>query len=150
MRFLANENFPGAAIAVIREAGHEVEWVRIAAPGMSDPDVLAWAARDERILLTFDKASANWPEHRHYQGAAASFCFECRCQGQGRYERPALDLLATGARLVGVAGFEPAPLLPKQVRCQAALHSAMARCMGIKPTSPVRRTGCLVRCITAH
>ena len=22
---------------------------------MSDPDVLAWAARDERILLTFDK-----------------------------------------------------------------------------------------------
>jgi predicted nuclease of predicted toxin-antitoxin system len=55
MRFLANENFPGAAIAAIREAGHEVEWVRIAAPGMSDPDVLAWAARDERILLTFDK-----------------------------------------------------------------------------------------------
>jgi len=24
-------------------------------PGMSDPDVLAWATRDERILLTFDK-----------------------------------------------------------------------------------------------
>jgi Domain of unknown function (DUF5615) len=27
----------------------------MAAPGMSDPDVLAWAARDSRILLTFDK-----------------------------------------------------------------------------------------------
>jgi hypothetical protein len=24
-------------------------------PGMSDPDVLAWAARDERTLQTFDK-----------------------------------------------------------------------------------------------
>src|ERR1700676_4997525 len=55
MRFLANENFPGAAVTSIRAAGHEVEWVRIAAPGMSDSDVLAWAARDERILLTFDK-----------------------------------------------------------------------------------------------
>lgn len=26
-----------------------------ASPGMADPDVLAWAAREERILLTFDK-----------------------------------------------------------------------------------------------
>jgi predicted nuclease of predicted toxin-antitoxin system len=30
-------------------------WVRTAAPGSTDPEVLAWAARDERILLTFDK-----------------------------------------------------------------------------------------------
>jgi hypothetical protein len=29
--------------------------VRVAAPGATDPDVLAWAAREERILLTFDK-----------------------------------------------------------------------------------------------
>jgi len=29
--------------------------MRIAAPGATDPDVLAWAAREERILLTFDK-----------------------------------------------------------------------------------------------
>jgi len=27
----------------------------MAAPGTSDPDVLAWAAREARILLTFDK-----------------------------------------------------------------------------------------------
>ena len=40
MRFLANENFPGAAVAAL---------------GASDPDVLAWAAREQRILLTFDK-----------------------------------------------------------------------------------------------
>jgi hypothetical protein len=36
-------------------AGHDVVWVRNAAPGMGDPDVLAWAKRDARILLTFDK-----------------------------------------------------------------------------------------------
>lgn len=55
MRFLANEKFPGAAVAALIAAGHDVVWVRNAAPGMSDPDVLAWATRQERILLTFDK-----------------------------------------------------------------------------------------------
>jgi predicted nuclease of predicted toxin-antitoxin system len=55
MRFLANENFPGRAVTALAESGHDVVWVRVAAPGMSDPDVLAWAARDQRILLTFDK-----------------------------------------------------------------------------------------------
>jgi hypothetical protein len=55
MRFLANENFPGTAVAVLISAGHDVVWVRNTAPGMSDPDVLAWAKRDERTLLTFDK-----------------------------------------------------------------------------------------------
>jgi predicted nuclease of predicted toxin-antitoxin system len=55
MRFLANENFPGAAVAAIEAAGHDIVWVRIEAPGASDPDVLARAVREERILLTFDK-----------------------------------------------------------------------------------------------
>ena len=55
MRFLANENFPGAAVSKLNSAGHDVVWVRITAPGKSDPEVLAWAARDARILLTFDK-----------------------------------------------------------------------------------------------
>jgi hypothetical protein len=55
MRFLANENFPGAAVSAVKSAGHDIVWVRTAAPGTSDPKVLAWAARDARILLTFDK-----------------------------------------------------------------------------------------------
>ena len=55
MRFLANENFPGAAVAALEAAGHDIVWVRMVAPGMPDPDVLAWAAREQRILLTFDK-----------------------------------------------------------------------------------------------
>jgi hypothetical protein len=55
MRFLANENFPGAAVSALGAAGHDVVWLRTAAPGATDPDVLAWAAREERILLTFDK-----------------------------------------------------------------------------------------------
>jgi predicted nuclease of predicted toxin-antitoxin system len=55
MRFLANENFPRAAVTTLEAAGHDVLWVRIAAPGATDPDVPAWAVREQRILITFDK-----------------------------------------------------------------------------------------------
>jgi predicted nuclease of predicted toxin-antitoxin system len=55
MRFLANENFPGAAVTALAAGGHDVVWVTSRAPGASDADVLAWAAREARILLTFDK-----------------------------------------------------------------------------------------------
>ena len=53
--FLANENFPGDAVLAIRAAGHSVIWVREEFPGMKDVLVLAWAVREERVLLTFDK-----------------------------------------------------------------------------------------------
>ncbi len=55
MRFLANENFPGDAVAALQSEGHDVVWVRVAAPGIKDNEVLAWAVRDQRLLLTFDK-----------------------------------------------------------------------------------------------
>lgn len=55
MLFLANENFPGSAVAALVDAGHDVTWIRTAAPGTNDPEILAWAVREGRILLTFDK-----------------------------------------------------------------------------------------------
>jgi len=55
MRFLANENFPVDAVEILRNAGHEVAWVRSEALGIADVAVLAWAMREQRILLTFDK-----------------------------------------------------------------------------------------------
>jgi hypothetical protein len=55
VRFLANENFPGDAVAKLRDGGHDVAWVRTDAPGASDQEVLARAQRERRILLTFDK-----------------------------------------------------------------------------------------------
>jgi predicted nuclease of predicted toxin-antitoxin system len=54
-RFLADENFPGATVARIRKAGHDTEWIRTSAPGSDDKSILAKAAADRRILLTFDK-----------------------------------------------------------------------------------------------
>jgi predicted nuclease of predicted toxin-antitoxin system len=55
VRLLANENFPGEAVAALRRRGHDVAWVRTDAPGSSDRVVLARAMAESRILITFDK-----------------------------------------------------------------------------------------------
>lgn len=55
MRFLADENFPFAAVTALANAGHDVVWVRTANAGLSDVEILAWVARESRIVLTFDK-----------------------------------------------------------------------------------------------
>lgn len=55
MRFLADENFPGAAVAALLQLGHDVMWIRTDAPGSSDREILARAQVEERIILTFDK-----------------------------------------------------------------------------------------------
>jgi predicted nuclease of predicted toxin-antitoxin system len=55
MRILADENFPGAAVAALRQRGHDVLWVRTEAPGISDREVLARAQAEDRIVITFDK-----------------------------------------------------------------------------------------------
>ena len=55
MVILADENVPGAAVARLRDAGHDVSWVSEDAPGTADPDVLERASKEDRLLVTFDK-----------------------------------------------------------------------------------------------
>ena len=55
MRFLADENFPRAAVEALRKAGADVTWVTESAAGTADAKVLDWVARDGFILLTFDR-----------------------------------------------------------------------------------------------
>jgi predicted nuclease of predicted toxin-antitoxin system len=55
MRLLADENFPGEAVTRLMASGHDVFWVRTAASGTSDAEIVAWAHREQRIILTFDK-----------------------------------------------------------------------------------------------
>jgi predicted nuclease of predicted toxin-antitoxin system len=81
MRLLADENFPGAAVTALGAVGHDVVWVGAVAPGTSDPDVLAWAAREQRILLTFDKDFGELAKASACRLAAASSCCACRCRG---------------------------------------------------------------------
>lgn len=55
MRFLANENIPGKAVAALRMAGHDVVSVAERSPAITDDEVLAIAIHESRVLLTFDK-----------------------------------------------------------------------------------------------
>jgi predicted nuclease of predicted toxin-antitoxin system len=87
MRFLADENFPGAAVAALISAGDDVTWVRIAAPGMADAEVLAWTAREARILLTFDKDFVNWHGDLRCRAKQASYFSASRLRSPGRPDR---------------------------------------------------------------
>lgn len=55
MRLCANENIPEDCVICLRQGGHDVLWIREAAPGSSDSEVLARAFAEARILITFDK-----------------------------------------------------------------------------------------------
>ena len=55
MLLLADENFPRLAVEALAGSGHDVVWIRIAAPEMSDQTIFEWAVREGRIILTFDK-----------------------------------------------------------------------------------------------
>lgn len=57
MRFLADENFNGKILNGLRQAISEIEILRVQDTEMyqaSDPDLLAWAAENNYILLTHD------------------------------------------------------------------------------------------------
>ncbi|MEW5920437.1 MAG: DUF5615 family PIN-like protein [Bacillota bacterium] len=55
MKFLANENIPLKSIEVLRKKGFDVKSVSELFPGISDKEVLTFAKKEQRIILTFDK-----------------------------------------------------------------------------------------------
>jgi predicted nuclease of predicted toxin-antitoxin system len=55
MRLLADEHFPSPTVEALRQAGHDVTWARMDAPGTKDRALLDAAEKEGRILLTLDK-----------------------------------------------------------------------------------------------
>lgn len=55
MRFLADENVSRFVVEGLRAAGFDVDAIGTASQGASDEDVLAAAAREQRILITKDR-----------------------------------------------------------------------------------------------
>ncbi|MBN1188819.1 MAG: DUF5615 family PIN-like protein [Dehalococcoidales bacterium] len=55
MRILADENVPGEAIDALRNAGHDLVWMRTYSPGISDEVILQQAQVEKRLIITFDK-----------------------------------------------------------------------------------------------
>ena len=81
MRFLADENFPSSAVAAVREAGHDVVWVGVTGRGASDADVLAWAVREGRIILTFDKDFGELAKNSRLSGPSGIVLFRVPLSG---------------------------------------------------------------------
>jgi predicted nuclease of predicted toxin-antitoxin system len=57
------------AVDALAAAGHDVVWIRTASPGLADPDVLARAVAEDRVLVTFDK---DFGELAYHYGLPAS------------------------------------------------------------------------------
>lgn len=55
MLFLANENIPMASVKILRSAGFSVSAVVEDTPGVNDRVVLARAAAENLVILTFDR-----------------------------------------------------------------------------------------------
>jgi hypothetical protein len=82
MRLLLDEHVSARKIGrCLRDAGHDVRAIAEEAPlvGLDDPDVLALAARDDRILVTFNHRDfapllREWAESgRHHGGCILVF-----------------------------------------------------------------------------
>ena len=52
---LADENIVSAVVSRLRADGLDVVWIAEVSPSIQDPDVLAHAVREHRILITDDK-----------------------------------------------------------------------------------------------
>jgi len=52
---LADENFPGNAVAALKNEGYDILWIHDFAPGINDKEVLNIAIKEKRILVTLDK-----------------------------------------------------------------------------------------------
>jgi predicted nuclease of predicted toxin-antitoxin system len=75
LRILANENIPGDAVALLRQSGHDVAWIRTDSPGASDNANLARAVAEQRLLLTFDKDFGELVFHRGQEASCGIVLF---------------------------------------------------------------------------
>lgn len=64
MNLICDQNLSANSIAILRSAGHDVLAIREDHPGMKDPDVLALAARTQRVIVTEDRDFGDLVFHR--------------------------------------------------------------------------------------
>lgn len=87
IRFLADENLNGYIVAGLRRRLPQVELLTATEAdlkGVADPDLLDWAAREDRVVLTHDvttmihfaneRLQLNLAAAGHYRDQAATSC----------------------------------------------------------------------------
>lgn len=93
MRLLANENFPVDAVEALRADGHDIAWIRTEAPGLRDPEVLARAQAEERILLTFDKDFGELAFRSHLPASSGIILFRISAPSSSYIAQAAVAVL---------------------------------------------------------
>lgn len=63
MRLLADENAPGAAVALLWQHGHDVAWIRMDSPGVDEQTVIARAVAELRFSSFRPRARPLLEEH---------------------------------------------------------------------------------------
>lgn len=79
-RFLANENFPAATVAWLRQQGHDVLHAAETRVGASDAELLRTANDDNRVILTFDRDFGELVFHQRESPARGIVLFRLRDQ----------------------------------------------------------------------
>jgi len=93
MRILANENFPGEAVAALRQYGHDVAWMRTDAPGSDVRDILERAEREGRVLVTFDKDFGELAFHQRLPASSGVILFRISAPSPARVVKVTLAAL---------------------------------------------------------
>jgi predicted nuclease of predicted toxin-antitoxin system len=52
MKILADENVPSSITRALKEDGYDIRCIRLDEPGISDIEVMRYAQKDKRIILT--------------------------------------------------------------------------------------------------
>lgn len=101
MRLLADENFPGEAVEALRSRGHDVAWVRVDAPGADDRAILARAAAEGRLLVTFDKDFGELAFRAALPASSGVVLFRISMASPARVARTAVSVLEGRADWAG-------------------------------------------------
>ena len=95
MRLLADENFPADAVVALREAGHDVVWIRTDSPGIPDNQVLDQAQRERRIVLTFDKDFGELAFRVGLSAESGIILFRVSPRSPAEFSRIAVDVIGS-------------------------------------------------------
>lgn len=101
MRLLANENFPGPAVVALRDAGHDVRWVRTDMPGVKDSEILLCAQQEQRIVMTFDKDFGELAFRSGLPAECGVILFRVALPSPDVVARRAVDVLASRSDWTG-------------------------------------------------
>lgn len=66
MKILLDENVPQDIIRVLRKAGHDVEHINYRCKGMKDADVLEYAYKSKRTIISIDSDFCQFKVREHY------------------------------------------------------------------------------------